>query len=216
MNNGEIEKAFGYDFPLISRVLDGKMLCCEDCGDFKAEVRKLGASYKRLSEHRKRRCMELSDSTDKKAARASARGTLRVEYLRDGLYPDGLHAEHEGDAGMDLRCSEGVALEPHSTAFVPCGLRVQLPRGTFGALRPRSGLARRHGVDVVEGTVDEGFRGEVGVTMRNSSDVRRAFAAGDRIAQLVVVPYVACDVAEGITDEDTDRGRDGYGSTGMA
>lgn len=141
---------------------------------------------------------------------------MRVSYESDVYGEEGLHREHDGDAGLDLRCAEPFTLPAHGTAFVSCGLRVQLPGGTFGAIRSRSGLARRSGVSAVDGTIDENYRGTVGVTMRNESGVPRFFSRGDRICQLVVVPYVPV-VAETADDLDGDgqRGKDGFGSTGL-
>lgn len=139
---------------------------------------------------------------------------MRVVYLTDAYGEAGFRRSHEGDAGLDLRCAEGFLLPAHSTRFVPCGIRVELPSGTFGAIRSRSGLARTRGVNVIDGTVDEGFRGEVGVTMRNDGDVDMRFERGERICQMVVVPYVP--VATEPADElsRSERGTDGYGSTG--
>ena len=140
---------------------------------------------------------------------------MRVSYESDVYGEEGLHREHDGDAGLDLRCAEPFTLPAHGTAFVSCGLRVQLPSGTFGAIRSRSGLARRSGVSAVDGTIDENYRGTVGVTMRNESGVPRFFSRGDRICQLVVVPYVPV-VAETADDIDVEgqRGEDGFGRSG--
>lgn len=141
---------------------------------------------------------------------------MRVAYETDVYGEEGLHREHEGDAGLDLRCAEPFTIAAHGTVFVSCGIRLQLPSGTYGAVRSRSGLARRQGVNVVDGTIDENFRGVVGVTMRNDSDVPRFFSAGDRICQLVVEPYVPVTVREALAlDEDAARGEAGYGSTGL-
>ena len=140
---------------------------------------------------------------------------MRVSYESDVYGEEGLHREHDGDAGLDLRCAEPFTLPAHGTAFVSCGLRVQLPSGTFGAIRSRSGLARMSGVSAVDGTIDENYRGTVGVTMRNESGVPRFFSRGDRICQLVVVPYVPV-VAETADDIDVEgqRGEDGFGRSG--
>lgn len=139
---------------------------------------------------------------------------MRVVYLTDVYGDAGFGRAHEGDAGLDLRCTEGFLLPAHSTRFVACGIKVELPSGTFGAIRSRSGLARRRGVNVIDGTVDEGFRGEVGVTMRNDGDTDMRFERGDRICQMVVVPYVPVATERAEELSDSERGADGYGSTG--
>jgi dUTP pyrophosphatase len=141
---------------------------------------------------------------------------IRVQYESDVYGEEGVHREHDGDAGIDLRCAEPFTLPAHGTAFVSCGLRLQLPSGTFGAVRSRSGLASRSGVSAVDGTIDENYRGTVGVTMRNESDVPRFFSKGDRICQLVVVPYVpvVAEPTDGL-DVGGQRGEDGFGSTGL-
>lgn len=142
--------------------------------------------------------------------------TMRVVYSSDVYGEDGIRRMHDGDAGLDLRCAEGFQVPAHGTRFVPCGISVQLPSGTFGAIRSRSGLAREKGVNVIDGTVDENYTGEIGVTMRNDSDTARRFKRGDRICQMVVMPYVPVRVegAERLEAND-DRGDAGYGSTGL-
>lgn len=142
---------------------------------------------------------------------------LKVVYASDVYGERGLRPMHAGDAGLDLRCAEPVRLMPHSFAFVDCGLRLQLPRQTFGAIRSRSGLARKLGVHVVDGTVDENFTGYLGVTLVNEDDVIHMFEPGERIAQLVVIPYVTPVVrAVEELDQNDERGDAGYGSTGLA
>lgn len=125
---------------------------------------------------------------------------IRVQYESDVYGEEGVHREHDGDAGIDLRCAEPFTLPAHGTAFV----------------RSRSGLASRSGVSAVDGTIDENYRGTVGVTMRNESDVPRFFSKGDRICQLVVVPYVpvVAEPTDGL-DVGGQRGEDGFGSTGL-
>ena len=123
--------------------------------------------------------------------------------------------ESEGAAGMDLRAAEGLTLEPGARAAVPTGLAFALPPGHEGQVRPRSGLARRHGVTVLNapGTVDEDYRGEVMVLLINHGAEPHEIARGDRIAQLVVAPVTRVEVAEGELDA-TERGERGFGSTG--
>lgn len=124
-----------------------------------------------------------------------------------------------GDAGVDLTCGEDVLLEPGRRATVGTGLALALPPGHAAFVLPRSGLAARHGLTVVNapGTVDAGYRGEIRVTLLNTDlaapvQLRR----GDRVAQLVVLPVPAVTFVEVDTLPDSARGSAGFGSTGTA
>lgn len=142
---------------------------------------------------------------------------LEVAFDESVYGKDGPQYAHEGDAGIDLRCAEDFTLEPHSVRFVWCGLSVKLPEETFGAIRSRSGLARKYGVDVIDGTIDEGYTGKIGVTMRSMAQGMCHFAKGERICQLVIVPCVhACIERVDAIAEDPRRGSAGWGSTGLA
>ncbi|MGX6447636.1 dUTP diphosphatase, partial [Patulibacter sp. S7RM1-6] len=125
--------------------------------------------------------------------------------------------QHADDAGLDLCCVEPVALGPGERATVPTGLAVALPPGHAGFVTPRSGLASRHGVALVNapGIVDAGYRGELRVLLLNTdrAETFRA-AAGERIAQLLVVPVALPAVVERDDLDDTVRGTGGFGSTG--
>ncbi len=142
--------------------------------------------------------------------------TLRVRRLDPrAVLPARAHA---GDAGLDLRALEPVTLAPGERARVRTGLAVALPPGHAGLVLPRSGLADRHGVTVVNapGLIDEGYRGEVQVLLLNTDRLASFTAgAGDRIAQLVVVALPAVEVVEGELDA-TARGAGGFGSSGRA
>jgi len=135
------------------------------------------------------------------------------------LHPDaGVPAySTDGDAGADLTSVAELTLAPGERALVPTGIAVALPAGTVGLVHPRSGLAARHGITVVNapGTVDSGYRGEILVNLVNL-DAREPFTVrvGDRIAQLVVQEYLHADFA--VTDSlpGSDRGETGHGSTG--
>lgn len=125
--------------------------------------------------------------------------------------------QHAGDAGLDLCAAEPVSLAPGERALVPTGLAVAIPDGWAGLVVPRSGLAMRHGIAVVNspGTVDAGYRGELRVLLLNT-DRATPFtaAAGERIAQLLLVP-VALPAPVEVDDLGTsDRGTAGFGSTG--
>jgi len=125
--------------------------------------------------------------------------------------------ETAGSAGMDLRADEPFALAPGERRLVPTGLAVEIPPGHEGQVRPRSGLAARHGIALVNapGTVDSDYRGEVGVLLVNLGREPVTFARGDRIAQLVVAPVVQARIE--VVDDlpGTGRGGGGFGSTGQ-
>ncbi|GAB3992936.1 dUTP diphosphatase [Nocardioides marmoraquaticus] len=141
--------------------------------------------------------------------------TIRVRRL-DPDVPLPSYA-HPGDAGADLHAAADVLLEPGRRALVPTGLALALPDGHVGLVHPRSGLAARHGITIVNapGTVDAGYRGEVHVCLLNTDphepfQVRR----GDRIAQLVVQRVETAAFEEADDLGSTARGTGGYGSTG--
>ncbi|MFV0374592.1 dUTP diphosphatase [Microbacterium sp.] len=124
---------------------------------------------------------------------------------------------HPGDAGADLVATEAVVLEPGQRALVGTGVRIALPAGYVAFVVPRSGLAARHGITVVNspGTVDAGYRGEIKVSLLNTDrDQPYAIAPGDRIAQLIVmrVPEVTFLPVDELPDSA--RGEGGFGSTG--
>lgn len=142
-------------------------------------------------------------------------GVLRVRRLDPGL-PLPVRA-HAGDAGIDLHAAEDVVLEPGHRALVGTGLAVAVPHGYVGLVHPRSGLAARAGISVVNapGTVDAGYRGGIKVNLVNL-DPTEAFHVerGDRIAQLLVQRVELWDVVEVDRLDETDRGAGGHGSTG--
>ncbi len=123
-----------------------------------------------------------------------------------------------GAAGLDLRAAiDGeVALSPGRRLVVPTGFAVALPPGHEGQVRPRSGLAARHGVTVINapGTIDSDYRGEIQVALVNLGDEPLVLRRGDRIAQLVVAPVAAVVVEEVAELAGTERGDGGFGSTG--
>lgn len=124
---------------------------------------------------------------------------------------------HPGDAGADLRTTHDVTLQPGERALVGTGVRVALPEGHVGLITPRSGLAARHGLSVVNspGIIDCGYRGEIRVSLINLDPAEPlTLLAGDRIAQLVVLPFVSAVFTQVDTLDDTSRGAGGYGSTG--
>ena len=123
-----------------------------------------------------------------------------------------------GDAGADLRCTSDVILEPGQRVVVGTGVRVALPEGTVGLVTPRSGLAARRGLGIVNspGVVDSKYRGEILVCLINhDTEEPIRLDAGDRVAQLVVMPFVAAQFEAVEALDETERGSDGYGSTGV-
>jgi len=140
---------------------------------------------------------------------------LRFRRLRDeASLPT---AQHADDAGLDLRAAEGTKVEPGERAMVPTGVSIALPDGYAAFVHPRSGLAARCGISIVNapGTVDAGYRGEVKVMLVNL-DPREpvSLSRGDRIAQLVVQRVERARFVEVERLPGSDRGDGGYGSTG--
>jgi len=125
-------------------------------------------------------------------------------------------AAHPGDAGLDLHAASAVSIPPGAWTVVPTGITIELPPGTEAQVRPRSGLAAKHGVTVLNapGTIDEGYRGEVGVILINHGAAPFEVAAGMRIAQLVVQRRLEIAVVEVDALTATARGAGGFGSTG--
>jgi dUTP pyrophosphatase len=124
---------------------------------------------------------------------------------------------HPGDAGADLAAAEDVELAPGERALVRTGLAIALPDGYAAFVHPRSGLAARHGVTLVNapGTVDAGYRGEIKVTMLNTDSERAvSFKRGDRIAQLVIQRVERAVFHEVAVLPASSRGEGGFGSTG--
>ncbi len=124
---------------------------------------------------------------------------------------------YPGDAGLDLCALDDGALEPGQRASIRTGIAVEIPEGEAGLVLPRSGLAARHGIALVNapGLIDAGYRGEVQVLLLNTDrSVRFEFAAGDRIAQLVLVKVHAPVVLEVDELAVSERGAGGFGSSG--
>lgn len=127
------------------------------------------------------------------------------------------HYAHDGDAGLDLRITETVTLEPMQRCIVGCGLSIEIPSGCVGLLFPRSGLASKQGITLAHsvGVIDSGYRGEVCAPLINLSYETVTIEAGTRVCQLVVMPYVPCELVPVEELSGTERGTDGFGSTGV-
>ena len=147
-----------------------------------------------------------------------ATGLLTDQLAVQLLHPQARPPERTrpGDAGFDLRAVEPFTLEPGQRALVPTGVAIALPPGHAGLVTPRSGLAIKHGISVVNGPglVDPNYRGELKVVLVNLGDETFHGEPQDRIAQLLIVAFAAPPVA--IVDEldDTERGTSGFGSSG--
>lgn len=122
-------------------------------------------------------------------------------------------------AGMDLRANieDPITLRPLERRIVPTGLYIALPEGYEAQVRPRSGLALKHGITVLNspGTIDADYRGEIGVLLINLSDTPFVINAGERIAQMVVARHEQAELIEVEELDDTERGAGGYGHTGV-
>ena len=150
---------------------------------------------------------------------AAAETPIPIPVLRVGGRGEPLELpryQTAGAAGMDLRADEPVDLAPGERRLVPTGIAVAIPPGWEGQVRPRSGLALKLGLGMVNapGTIDSDYRGEVGVILVNWGQERVQLARGERIAQLVVAPVTRASLVLVADLPDTGRGGGGFGSTG--
>lgn len=140
----------------------------------------------------------------------------RLEHARELPLPQYATAE---SAGMDLRaaCAEPVILQPGKRELIPTGIKMALPAGYEAQIRPRSGLAYRHGVTMLNtpGTIDSDYRGEIKVLAVNLGEQPFRIEFGDRIAQMVIAPQLQATITEVELLSDTERGAGGFGSTGV-
>ena len=142
---------------------------------------------------------------------------MKVEIVNRSKYPTPAYAT-EKSAGMDLKANidEPVTLGPLERAMIPTGLFIALPDGTEAQVRPRSGLAAKHGISVLNapGTIDADYRGEVKVILVNLSNEPFVVNPGERIAQMVVARYEKVEWEDVESLDETGRGAGGFGSTG--
>lgn len=138
---------------------------------------------------------------------------LKIQRVADVPVPS---YAHEGDAGFDLHAAESVVLQPGERKIVSSGLKMAVPAGFEAQVRPRSGLAAKHGISVVNtpGTVDSGYRGLVGVILINHGNEAFEIEKGMRIAQMVINKVELVDIQDVQELDDTARGEGGFGSTG--
>jgi dUTP pyrophosphatase len=139
---------------------------------------------------------------------------IPLKRLDPGLPAPG--RSHPGDAGVDLRAAATVNLQPGERAIVPTGIAVAIPDGHAGLVIPRSGLAARLGLGIVNapGLIDSGYRGEIAVILVNHGSGEITLERGDRIAQLVVAPVASAEFTEVDELPKSARGAGGFGSTG--
>lgn len=142
---------------------------------------------------------------------------MKVKIINRSSFPAPAYAT-DLSAGMDLKADIAgpVTLRPLQRAVIPTGLYIALPEGTEAQIRPRSGLAARQGITVLNspGTVDADYRGEIKVILVNLSDTAAVINPGDRIAQMVIARYEKIQWEETESLEETSRGEGGFGSTG--
>jgi len=144
---------------------------------------------------------------------------MEIEVLIQKLHNDAVIPKyaHEGDAGVDLHSTIDYGLKPGEKALIPTGLKMAIPKGYEGQVRPKSGLALKSGITVLNtpGTVDAPYRGEVGVIVINHSKDPYQIRKGEKIAQMIFneIKYANFKVVDSLNE--TSRGEGGYGSTGL-
>jgi len=142
---------------------------------------------------------------------------MKIKVKR--LHPDAImpHYVHKGDAGMDVYSIEDVLLEKGGIKLVPTGLSFEIPISYEIQVRPKSGLALKHGITLTNspGTLDSCYRGELGVIMQNEGKEDYHIKKGEKIAQIVVARYEEAEIEEADELSETSRGEGGFGSTGL-
>ena len=143
---------------------------------------------------------------------------VKIKVINKGHQPLPQYATPQS-AGMDLRANltESIVLKPLERCLVPTGLFIALPKGYEAQVRPRSGLALKKGITVLNapGTIDADYRGEVGVLLVNLSQEEFVVNDGERVAQMVIARHEAADFVEVAELDETERGAGGYGHTGV-
>jgi len=141
--------------------------------------------------------------------------TLKVKLLNSkARLPE---YAHEGDAGLDLFSTSDIVLQPGESALIPTGISIQLPEKTEAQIRPRSGLALKNQITLLNtpGTIDENYRGEIGVIVINHGKKEFKVTSGMKIAQMVIKPVFRVKVESVEELNDTNRSANGFGSTGI-
>lgn len=154
---------------------------------------------------------EVALESVKTAAADNDYGQLEVVLTGKGIAPT---RADDGAAGYDLYCQNDTIIYPGSQIVVLTGVKLALPPNTVGLIWPRSGLAVKNEIDTRAGVIDESYRGEIGVVLRNDSDRMVKLPAGSRVAQLLIMPYLTPEVVVVGKLDETPRGGGGFGSTG--
>ena len=121
---------------------------------------------------------------------------------------------YHGDAGMDLFAYGDFVIKPGERMSVPTGIKMAIPEGCVGLVWDKSGLAFKNGLKTLGGVIDSGYRGEIKICFLNSSGEPFEFKKGDKIAQMVIQPFISAEIEEGILKSETHRADKGFGSTG--
>jgi len=136
---------------------------------------------------------------------------LKVKKLENGAkLPE---RKRERDAGLDLYCIEDFEIEPNEIKIVRTGIAIEIPKGYFGMIKDRSGLASK-GLHVLAGIIDENYRGEIKIVLINLGKEKLKFEKYSRIAQLLIIPYLKVEIEESELSQ-TERGENGFGSSGL-
>ena len=145
----------------------------------------------------------------------SVSAMIKVNIINKSDNPLPCYAK-KGDAGMDIRASEDVWIKPFNQAIIPTGIYLEIPEGYECQIRSRSGLAAKHGINVMNspGTIDSGYRGEIKVILNNNHFQSYDVKKGDRVAQMVFAPVTVATFNEVTELTDSERGEGGLGSTG--
>ena len=136
---------------------------------------------------------------------------LRVK-LDDGAYMP--ERAHDVDAGADLRTPETAIVGPHSNVTIDTGVHIEIPKGYYGKLESKSGLNVHYDIVSCGGTIDSGYTGSIAVKLYNHGDYEHILERGDKIVQIIIQPCELCDFVQVDELKDTERGNDGFGSTG--
>lgn len=140
--------------------------------------------------------------------------TLKIKLLKeDAKLPQ---YAHDDDAGMDLFSTEDKIINPGERVLISTGISIELPKNTEAQIRPRSGLALKNGITLLNtpGTIDAGYRGEIGIILINHGEKRFQVEKGMKIAQMVIKPILKVNIEKANTLSESHRGKGGFGSTG--
>ncbi len=142
--------------------------------------------------------------------------TVRIKKLNENAILPTYGSPFAAGADLYALADEAITVAPHETVFVHTGLSMEIPEGFAGLIYARSGIACKRGLAPANkvGVIDSDYRGEVMVALHNHSEIPQTVENGERIAQLVITPYLTADFIEAETHDDTERGEGGFGSTG--